>query len=139
MNKLLKNKRALTPVVAAVAVIAVMIAVAIVLALFMGSIATSSMAETKLKVNGVDFTVGDSSSGRIAMHVTNSLDYAVTIGGVRVNGESPSAWSAGSSNTLASGVSETFTITCAVSSGTQYTVYLYNSDGSLIAASVATA
>ena len=134
MNKLFKNKKAISPVVAAVAVIAVMVAVAIGAALFMGSIATSTMGDNKLTVTGMDFTTGDSSSGKINIHITNSLDYAVTISGMRVNNQLADVWSS-TSNTIAPGASETFTVTQAVLPRNQYNVNIYDTEGTLIAAS----
>jgi hypothetical protein len=138
MNKLLKNKKALSPVVAAVAVIAVMVAVAVGAALLMGSVATSTMGDNKLTVTGMDFTTGDSSSGRITIHITNSLDHAVTISGMRINNQLAGVWSS-TSNTIASGDSETFTVTQAVLPGNQYNVNIYDTEGTLIAAYTDTA
>lgn len=138
MNKLLKNKKALSPVVAAVAVIAVMIAVAVGVALLMGSIAASNMGDNKLTVTGMDFTTGDFSSGKINIHITNSLETAVTISAMRINNQLADVWSS-TSNTIAPGASETFTITQAVLPGNQYNVNIYDTEGTLVAASTATA
>ena len=138
MNKLIKNKKALSPVVAAVAVIAVMVGVAIGAALLMGSIATSTMGDNKLTVTAMDFTTGDSSSGKINIHITNSLDHAVTISGMRVNNQWADVWSS-TSNTIAPGTSETITVTRAVLPDNQYNVNIYDTEGTMIAASTDTA
>ena len=140
MRKLLKSRRALSPVVAAIILIAVTVAVSIAVAAWMGSITLGFMNSTsELTIVGVDFTFGDAETGRIAVHVTNSGTSYFTVKYVRVNAELTSNWSSGTSDTLAPGASETFTITRAVAAGTKYSVALYDSDGTLVGAYVATA
>ena len=132
MKKILKNREAISPVTAAIAVIAGMAAIAIIVAVMVGSIAANSIAASKeLTVTGCNFAVGDFSSGQITVQVNNSLSKDVTISVIKINDANAVSWSAGSSNTLASGASETFTITQAVSEGTQYTVTMYDTDGTL--------
>lgn len=138
MRKLLKSKKALTPVVAAVAVIAAMIAVAIIAALLMSTIAINSMSAKELS-SELSFSLGDSSSGRMMVHVTNPQNNDVTVAVIKVNDETANIWSSGTSNTVAPDASETFTITHEVVTGQEYCVTMYNNDGTLIASCTKTA
>ena len=139
MKRLLKSKRALSPVVAAVFLISVTVAVAIAVAAWMGSISTGSMETSELTITAVDFTIGDASNGRIAVTVTNSGTSAFTVKWIRVNGKTVSAWSSGFSDTVIPGTGEIFTITQAVEAGSKYAVSLYDVDGTMIGAHMATA
>jgi flagellin-like protein len=140
MRKLLKSKKALSPVVAAIILIAVTVAVSIAVAAWMGSLTIGFMDTTsELTIIGVDFTAGDAETGSIAVHVTNSGTSYFTVKNVRVNSELVSSWSSGTSDTIAPSASETFTITQAVALGSKYSVALYDMDGTLVGAYIATA
>jgi flagellin-like protein len=139
MKKLLKSKKALSPVVAAIILIAVTVAVSIAVAAWMGSLTLGFMETSELTITDVDFTIGDASNGRIAVYVTNSGTSNFTVKRIRVNGEILSTWSSGTSDTVAPGTSETFTITQLVAAGYKYAVSLYDIDGTMIGAHTATA
>ena len=139
MKNFRKNRKAISPVTAAIAVISGMVAVAIIVALLVGSIASSSMAAKELSVSYVDFTTGDYSSGRIVLNVDNPSTKDATISVIKVNGQTSGSWSSGSSSTIAAGGSETFTITRAVVAGNSYAVELYDSEGTLRASFTQTA
>ena len=55
MRKLLKSKKALSPVVAAIILIAVTVAVSIAVAAWMGSMTFTFMETEELKITSVDF------------------------------------------------------------------------------------
>ena len=137
MKKLLKNKKALSPVVAAIILIAVTVAVSIAVAAWMGSLTIGFMETSELTITDIDFTIGD--PGSIAVHVTNSGTSAFTVKRIRINGENASNWSSGTSDTVIPGNSETFTIAQAVSAGNNYAVTLYDIDGTMVGAYTATA
>ena len=139
MRKLLKSKKALSPVVAAIILIAVTVAVSIAVAAWMGSLTIGFMETAELTITEVDFTIGDASTGRIAVHVTNSGTSDFTVKNIRVNGETASIWSSGTSDTIAPAASEIFTITQAVAAGSKYAVTLYDIDGTMVGAYTATA
>ena len=139
MKKLLQSKKALSPVVAAIILIAVTVAVSIAVAAWMGSLAIGFMETSELTITDVDFTIGDASNGRIAVRVTNSGTSYFTVKRMRVNGENADTWSSGTSDTVAPGTSETFTITQAVVAGNKYAVSLYDIDGTMVGAYTATA
>ena len=139
MKKLLKSRKALSPVVAAIILIAVTVAVSIAVAAWMGSLTIGFMETSELTITDLDFTIGD--PGSIAVNVTNSGTSSFTVKNIRVNGENldVSDWSSGTSDTVAPGESETFTITQAVAPGSKYAVSLYDIDGTLVGAYTATA
>jgi len=139
MKKLLKNKRALSPVVAAIILIAVTVAVSIAVAAWMGSLTIGFMETTEVTITEVDFTIGDAIDGRIAVYVTNSGTSDYTLSRIRVNGENASNWSSGTSNTVAPGASEIITITQVVAAGNKYAVSLYTIDGTMVGANTSTA
>jgi P pilus assembly chaperone PapD len=139
MKNLRKNRKAITPVTAAIAVISGMVGVAIVVALLVGSIASSNMANRELAVSYAEFTLGDYSTGKLVLNVDNPSTKDVTISIIKVNGQTSTSWSSGSSNTIAAGGAETFTINHAVVSGTQYAVDMYDSEGTLKASCTKTA
>jgi flagellin-like protein len=139
MKKLLKSKKALSPVVAAIILIAVTVAVSIAVAAWMGSLTINFMdSTTELAITGIDFTYGE--PGNITVHVTNSGTSYFTVRNVRVNGELTSSWSPGPpDSTLDPGESKTFTIAHTVTAGNKYSVAFYDMDGTLVGAYMATA
>ena len=139
MKNLLKNKKALSPVVAAIILIAVTVAVSIAVAAWMGSLTIGFMETTELTITDLEFTPGDASTGSIIIQVTNSGTSSFTVTMIRVNGDFPSSWSSGTSDTVAPANSETFTVTQAVGAGNKYAVSLYDISGSMIGAHTATA
>ena len=117
MKNLFKCKKALSPVVAAVVLIGVTVAVSIAVASWMGSQSVGYMEISEMAIVDVEFTFGDVSNGRIAAHVTNSGTSDVTVDRIRVNGENSLVWSSGTSDTVGAGDDETFTITQVVIAG----------------------
>jgi flagellin-like protein len=132
MRKLLKSKKALSPVVAAIILIAVTVAVSIAVAAWMGSLTIGFMETSELTVTQITFTVGDATNGRIAVAVTNSGTSDVTVSLIKVNGATASTWSSGTSDTVVPGASETFTITQLVAAGNKYNINMFTTDGTLV-------
>jgi flagellin-like protein len=140
LNIFLKSEKALSPVVAAIILIAVTVAVSIAVAAWMGSLSVGFMDATdEVAITGVDFTPGDAVSGSIVVYVTNSGTSRFTVKHVRVNTEIITEWSSGTSDTIAPGASETITITHEVIPGYKYSVAFYDPDGTLVGAYIATA
>jgi len=137
MRKLLKSKKALSPVVAAIILIAVTVAVSIAVAAWMGSLTIGFMETSELTITEVDFTIGE--PGSITVYVTNSGTSKFTVNRIRVNGENAITWSSGTSNTVTPAATETFTITQDVEVGSKYAVILYDIDNTMIGAHIATA
>lgn len=84
MKKLLRNRKALSPVVAAIILIAVTVAVSIAVAAWMGSLTFSFMGGTEeLKILDVKF---DKATSKLSVEVTNIGTEKVTISDIRVDG-----------------------------------------------------
>ena len=139
MKKLLKSRKALSPVVAAIILVAVTVAVSIAVAAWMGSLTLGFMENSELTITDVKFTYGDAITGRIFVNVTNSGTSSFTVKNMRVNGEISSSWLPDVSATIEPGDSERFTITQAVFAGNKYAVSVYDMDGTLVGAYTATA
>jgi flagellin-like protein len=132
LKRLLKSKKALSPVVAAIILIAVTVAVSIAVAAWMGSLTIGFMETSELTVVDLTFTPGNSTAGQIAVDVTNSGTSDVTVITIKVNGATAGTWSATGSATVPSGQDETFTITQEVVAGNKYSISMFANDGTLI-------
>ena len=81
MKKLLKSRKALSPVVAAIILIAVTVAVSIAVAAWMGALTFMFMGTEKLEIKTVTWT----SPNLVTLKVDNTGTKAATITGVKVN------------------------------------------------------
>ena len=84
MRKLLKNRKALSPVIAAIILIAVTVAVSIAVAAWMGALTIGFMGTEELKITDVDFT-GDTS---VDIWVQNTGSTTVVVVETKVGGQS---------------------------------------------------
>jgi archaeal type IV pilus assembly protein PilA len=139
MRKFFRNKKALSPVVAAIILIAVTVAVSIAVAAWMGSLTLGFMDTPELTITDINFNIGDSSNGRIFVYTTNTGTASFTVTRIRVNGENASNWTSADDNSIDPGNSETFTITHEIVAGQKYAVSIYDIDGTLVGAYTATA
>jgi flagellin-like protein len=113
--KMLKNKKALSPVVASIILIAVTVAVSIAVAAWMGALTFGFTDTEQLKIKAIDFgAAGDEAD--IEIDVQNLGTGPVTVVEIYVNGAeyleatAPAAGWAGS-GTIAANGEETFTVT----------------------------
>jgi len=83
MKKLLKHKKALSPVVAAIILIAVTVAVSIAVAAWMGALTIGFMATEEVKITGVSF---DPSGSPVTITVQNTGSTTVVLTDVRITG-----------------------------------------------------
>ncbi len=121
MKKLFKSRKALSPVVAAIILIAVTVAVSIAVAAWMGALTFTFMQTEELKI--LSHTWGASPNpGSITLTVKNTGSSSLTLSDVLVNDASvgSSNWSPSSSATITAGGSETISITYNFTSGTKY-------------------
>ena len=139
MKKLLKSKKALSPVVAAIILIAVTVAVSVAVATWMATTTTGFMGTDELTIKSVVFTPGNELDGQIVLNVTNTGSTEFTVYEIKVNGETASSWLSETSNTIAPSGDERFTITHVVNAGAKYTITLFTYDGTMIGAIVKTA
>jgi flagellin-like protein len=84
MKKLLKSKKALSPVVAAIILIAVTVAVSIAVAVWMGSLTFNFMDTEPLTITKVSFPTGDTDAINVTVMNTGTSDIIIT--GVTVTG-----------------------------------------------------
>ena len=129
MRKLLKSKKALSPVVAAIILIAVTVAVSIAVAAWMGSLTIGFMETTELTVTDVTFTPGTNTTGVILLSVVNSGTSDATVTQARVNGDSIILSTPVS---IAAGDPGSISLTHAVTAGSKYAISLFANDGTMI-------
>ena len=122
MKKLLKHKKALSPVVAAIILIAVTVAVSIAVAAWMGALTIGFMGTEELKVTGVEFTDTDT-----IITVKNIGTAKVVIEEVRAGGVSLTDVAvlspSGSGNELPAGETGTITWSRTLFAWTEGTAY----------------
>jgi flagellin-like protein len=133
MRKLLKSKKALSPVIAAIILIAVTVAVSIAVAVWMGSLTFNFMETRELQVTSMTFsgTSGDAAN-TIVLLVTNPGTGKITLQSVKVN-DGDATWTG--ADEYAAGADGTITITSPNwEAGFKYRVALVASDGTLVGA-----
>ena len=86
MKKLLKSKKALSPVVAAIILIAVTVAVSIAVAAWMGSLTFTFMETEEIVITSLEFEAGVA-NGTITVNARNTGTTDVIIISATVNGE----------------------------------------------------
>jgi flagellin-like protein len=128
MRKLLKSRKALSPVVAAIILIAVTVAVSIAVAAWMGSLTIGFMDTKELKITEIEF-VGTSPGSQMNITCTNPGTADVTIGTVKVNDATVTA--AGTKTVTAGGSTE-LELTQSWTAGNKYSVALFATDGTLV-------
>jgi archaeal type IV pilus assembly protein PilA len=84
--KILKSKKALSPVVASIILIAVTVAVSIAVAAWMGALTIGFMGSSSITITGVDFKVAPiPANNYINITLKNTGTKTVTIGQIKVN------------------------------------------------------
>ena len=133
MRKLLKSKKALSPVIAAIILIAVTVAVSIAVAVWMGSLTFNFMETRELQITNMEFNgVSGETTNSIELSVTNPGTGKITLQAVRIN-DGDATWTG--TIDYAAGADGTITITSPNwESGFKYRVALVASDGTLVGA-----
>jgi flagellin-like protein len=127
--KILKNAKALSPVVASIILIAVTVAVSIAVAAWMGALTFTFMGTEEIRITNVAFGSASSNSW-IAVTVNNTGTSPVTINEAWVNGVKQSNFSPTLPNNIAANGGMVLNITSiAVSNGYNYEVLLKSSKG----------
>ncbi len=124
--KLFKSKKALSPVVAAIILIAVTVAVSIAVAAWMGALTFTFMKTEEVKVLSIDRTNWSNETATLTLK--NSGTSELTIESVRVNDNSATLTPVGSA-TLAPGDQRNFTVDYTYVSGTKYEFAFYTASG----------
>ena len=125
--KILKNKKALSPVVASIILIAVTVAVSIAVAAWMGALTFSFMGSSSLSITDMQFKgPSNNSTNTIDLKVKNTGTSSITVGVVKVNNVVRNS----TSLTLPSGDSGTITISSVGwVNGNPYKIDLYDTSG----------
>jgi flagellin-like protein len=132
LRKIRKNAKALSPVVASIILIAVTVAVSIAVAAWMGALTVGFMSTEEIKITSMTCTVGDASTGTIALKVSNTGTNAATISEVWVNNvdqTSNGVFSGDATATINGNAQKTVTITLLVEAGNSYSVKLISAQG----------
>jgi flagellin-like protein len=138
--KLLRSRKALSPVVASIILIAVTVAVSIAVAAWMGALTIGFMGSSSITVTNMQFTTSNSTNS-IVLTLKNTGTKSVTIAQVRVNNNLaagtglPLSLTAGQANV-------NLTITGEYANwvkGNPYKVELYDSNGQVVGSYQATA
>jgi flagellin-like protein len=142
MNKLLKSRRALSPVIASIILVAVTVAVSIAVAAWMGALTFSFTKTDQFQVNSVVF-VGSSPYTSINMSIQNtgSGSWTISTNPAQVNTFLNFTVAAtGTANTLTAAPSKTIYVKLTpptspasiLTSGNQYSITLLLTDGNKI-------
>ncbi len=129
--KILKSKKALSPVVASIILIAVTVAVSIAVAAWMGALTIGFMGSSSLTITNQKFVTGTPNS--IALTIKNTGTKSVTITQVRVNTNIVTSTPA--TLTLTSGetsAADALSLAVAWVAGNPYKVDLYDSNGQVV-------
>jgi len=129
MKKLLKSKKALSPVVAAIILIAVTVAVSIAVAAWMGALTFTFMKTEELRINSVTFQ----SNTTATIACVNSGADTITVTAVTLDDASTDVTYVadfGSDGSLAKGASGSIQVTTsAMTSGAKYTFAVLTAGG----------
>ena len=127
--KILKCKKALSPVVASIILIAVTVAVSIAVAAWMGALTIGFMGSSSITITKVSFPSGTSgASFNVTMKNTGTKQ--VTIATVKVNNVEKTFTV--NPTTLDPSTTATITVTCSWTSGNPYKIELYDSSGQVV-------
>ncbi len=133
MKQVLKSKKALSPVIAAIILIAVTVAVSIAVAVWMGAITFNYMETRELQITSIQFTgTSEATDNTIVISIVNPGSAKITVQSVKVN-DQDGTWT-GTSEYNA-GADGTITVTSPNwIAGHTYRVALVATDGTLVGA-----
>ncbi len=124
--KILKSKKALSPVVASIILIAVTVAVSIAVAAWMGALTFTFMATEQIQITNMEFITG---TNIIRVTVNNTGTSSVTINEAWVNNVKKTTTSPTLPTTVAANLGVRLNITSIWAAGSNYQVKLVTSKG----------
>jgi len=129
--KILKSKKALSPVVASIILIAVTVAVSIAVAAWMGALTFTFMGTEQLKISKIEWTWNDTPTSRtFEIVVNNTGTKDLTINQILVNyGSSGVTQPTSLPLILKSTQSAPLTVTYAYTNGTNYDISVVSTSG----------
>jgi len=119
--KILRSRKALSPVVASIILIAVTVAVSIAVAAWMGALTFTFTATEQIQITDLDFSTAD----QIGVTVRNTGTSPVTINQAFVNGVSQNV----TSTTVGANSMESITLAYSWQNGNNYEVKLMSTKG----------
>ena len=122
--KIIKNKKALSPVIAAIILIAVTVAVSIAVAAWMGALTFTFMGTEQLKITNVEFLEGTSN---ISVTIQNTGTSPVTVSEIWVNNQKE--WTGTQTIPANSPAEITVTVTDGWQEGYNYEIKVVTSKG----------
>ena len=133
MRKLLKSKKALSPVVAAIILIAVTVAVSIAVAAWMGSLTMNFMETKELTITRMTF---DAAENTTTLYLTNSGTADVTVALAKINGNTVVDDDVPMATALEAGDTTTLELDYdqgnGIRAGDKYAISLFTSEGTLV-------
>jgi flagellin-like protein len=135
MKRLLKSRKALSPVVAAIILIAVTVAVSIAVAAWMGALTFTFMQTEQVQITNMAFSgTTNSSTNDIILTVKNTGSSKTTLSAATLNNDVVTATYSFTAGELAPGATGTVTLTDVQwISGNTYRVVLQSSTGTNVA------
>jgi flagellin-like protein len=131
--KIRRSRKALSPVIATIILIAVTVAVSIAVAAWMGALTFSFMATEQGQVTNLQFTTGDATHGQVMIWFNNTGTTAITISQVWVNNVQVTTTTVGSPIAVGASVAANqgtiYTVTMLVQAGYSYSVELVSTKG----------
>ncbi len=145
MRKLFKSRKALSPVVAAIILIAVTVAVSIAVAAWMGALTFTFMKTEELKITSMTF--GNNAAGQgsgyanntIVLSIRNSGTSKVTVTEARINDVGKTFGGTAAYDAGATGSITVYMGSASWSTGNKYKVSLLSATGTTVAAYETTA
>ncbi len=121
MKRLWKSRKALSPVVAAIILIAVTVAVSIAVAAWMGALSFTFMRTEELKIKTHKWVIAGGSVTQILIKVQNTGTAALILDDAQVNDASPTSHNCtGTLATVEPGVNRWVQIVYSFNNGTKY-------------------
>jgi flagellin-like protein len=127
-----RSRKALSPVVASIILIAVTVAVSIAVAAWMGALTFSFTATEQVNITNMNFQTGDATHGSIQVVVNNTGTSAVTINEAWVNNVKQGTFvlpASGLPASIAANTGLVINMTTAVANGYSYQVKLVSAKG----------
>ena len=126
--KILKNKKALSPVVASIILIAVTVAVSIAVAAWMGALTFTFMGTEELKITNVEFT--GASNNLVNITLQNTGTSPITVTEIHISGGASSSGDLLSSDeTISANSQEEVSVSYSWTAGSNYQIRVVTSKG----------
>ena len=139
MKNFRRSRKALSPVVASIILIAVTVAVSIAVAAWMGALTVGFMGSSSLTITNTQFTNTTAPANIIVLSVKNTGTKSVTIGAVKINNNALDTANfvatAPGTLTLAAGATGTVTLSGTYArweAGSPYKTDLYDNSGQVV-------